>query len=188
MTRHSRGLTPRAGLPLSEFGSDPLSLGALHRVVSEHLARSFPRPTMVRIHEVSRGSPFYAIEIAREIDSSSPVGEDCVSGDTVGSGAIETGQPEKQRPARVAGDGLPGFTNYDQVARATGIGLDVLIELLEQAESRASLRSPVADLQFAHPLLARGVYDSAAPAQRREMHRRLAEVVNEPESRANTWR
>jgi hypothetical protein len=43
----------------------PLTLGALHVVISERLGRSFSRPTMVRIHQVSGGNPFYALELAR---------------------------------------------------------------------------------------------------------------------------
>jgi DNA-binding CsgD family transcriptional regulator len=45
----------------------PLSLGALHRAVSERIGRSFPRPTMVRISQVSGGNPFYALELARAV-------------------------------------------------------------------------------------------------------------------------
>ena len=162
----------------------PLSLGALHRVVSERLARSFPRPTMVRIHEVSRGNPFYAIEIAREIDSSSPVGEVVLPATL--SEVVQSRLGSLKSSVRHALLAMACLASpiTDEVARATGIGLDVLIELLEQAESKGIIEIAGGRLQFAHPLLARGVYDSAAPAQRREMHRRLAEVVNEPESRA----
>jgi len=46
----------------------PLSIGALHTVISERLKQSFPRPTMIRIHEVSGGNPLYAIELARALD------------------------------------------------------------------------------------------------------------------------
>ncbi|MDP9168646.1 MAG: ATP-binding protein, partial [Actinomycetota bacterium] len=46
----------------------PLSVGALHAVLRERLGRSFSRPTMVRIHGVSGGNPFYALELARAID------------------------------------------------------------------------------------------------------------------------
>jgi hypothetical protein len=42
----------------------PLTTGALHEVVSARLGRTFSRPTMLRIHEVSGGNPFYALELA----------------------------------------------------------------------------------------------------------------------------
>jgi len=41
----------------------PLSLGGLHTLVSARLGRSFPRPTMVRIAEISGGNPFFALEL-----------------------------------------------------------------------------------------------------------------------------
>ena len=39
-------------------------------------------------------------------------------------------------------------------------------------------------IHFTHPILAHGVYSGAPPRRRREMHRRLAELVTEPELRA----
>ncbi len=162
----------------------PLSLGALHKAVSERLARSFPRPAMVRIHEVSRGNPFYAIEIAREIDSSSPVGE--VALPRTLSGVVQSRfgtMADGVRNALLAIACQPSAT-LDQLVRATGIDSDHLVELLEQAETQGIIEIAGDRRRFTHPLLARGVYDSVAPAQRRKMHRRLAQVVNEPELRA----
>ena len=49
----------------------PLSLGGLHALISSRLGRSFPRPTMLRIAEISGGNPFYALELARAIDAGS---------------------------------------------------------------------------------------------------------------------
>jgi hypothetical protein len=50
----------------------PLSFGSLHALISERLGRSLPRPTMLRIHEVSGGKPFFAIELARGIAGQPP--------------------------------------------------------------------------------------------------------------------
>ena len=46
----------------------PLSVGALHALIYERLGMSFPRPTMLRIAEVSGGNPFYALELARAME------------------------------------------------------------------------------------------------------------------------
>ena len=75
-------------------------------------------------------------------------------------------------------------TTTGEIARATGIDSDQLVELLEQAEAKGIIEMKGDRLQFAHPLLARGVYDNAAPAQRRMMHRRLGQIVDQPELRA----
>ena len=61
---------------------------------------------------------------------------------------------------------------------------EVMVELLENAESRGIIAIDGNRIHFAHPLLARGVYTEAAPGQRRTMHRRLADIVDEPELRA----
>ena len=61
---------------------------------------------------------------------------------------------------------------------------DRLVELLENAESKGIIAIDGNRIHFAHPLLARGVYTEAAPGQRRTMHRRLADIVDEPELRA----
>jgi hypothetical protein len=42
----------------------PLSVGALHRFLRDRLQRSFPRQTLLRIHERSGGNPFFALELA----------------------------------------------------------------------------------------------------------------------------
>ena len=52
------------------------------------------------------------------------------------------------------------------------------------AESKGIIAIDGNRIHFAHPLLARGVYTEAAPGQRRTMHRRLADIVDEPELRA----
>ena len=70
------------------------------------------------------------------------------------------------------------------VSRATISDDDQLVDLLEIAESKGIIAIDGNRIQFAHPLLARGVYTEAAPARRRSMHRRLAEIVDEPELRA----
>lgn len=162
----------------------PMSLGKLHRVVSERLGRSFTRPTMVRIHQISGGNPFYAIELARAIDD-------------------EAVRPGMQFPVtlaelvRVRLDGLDSATQDLLLAAAclgepttellaTAIAADSndADTLIEQAEKAAILVLDGHRVRFSHPLLSSGVYTSAAPARRQDMHRRLADIVTEPESRA----
>ena len=45
----------------------PLSVGATHRILRSLLASGLPRPTLLRLHEVSGGNPFYALELARAL-------------------------------------------------------------------------------------------------------------------------
>ena len=47
----------------------PLSIGAIRTLLQRRLGRPFARPTLRRLHEISGGNPFYALELARELDS-----------------------------------------------------------------------------------------------------------------------
>ena len=53
-----------------------------------------------------------------------------------------------------------------------------------EAEGAGILVSEHGRVRFTHPLLASAVYGSASDTQRRVLHRRLAEVVNDAEERA----
>ncbi|ULE31381.1 AAA family ATPase [Mycobacterium sp. IDR2000157661] len=162
----------------------PLNITDLHAAVSAQLRRPISRPAIGRIHQVSGGNPFYAIELARAIDER-------------GSG-IETSLPRTLtdvvrtrigsldtdvHDALLAASCLPTPT-VDMVCTATRNDDDRLVELLETAESKGIIAIDGNRIRFAHPLLARGVYTQAAPGRRRSMHRRLAEIVDEPELRA----
>ena len=66
-----RGPTPewlRRGMPehrVVNVEVGRLSLGASSRLLHERVTTRLSRPVMVRIHEVSGGNPFYALELAR---------------------------------------------------------------------------------------------------------------------------
>ena len=70
------------------------------------------------------------------------------------------------------------------VAQATKTKADRLLEVLGEAETQAVVTIDGNRLRFTHPLLAHGVYNGSLPRRRRAMHRRLAELVTEPELRA----
>jgi DNA-binding CsgD family transcriptional regulator len=162
----------------------PLTLGALHVVISERFGRSFPRPTMVRIHRVSGGNPFYALELARataggatDIEGSLPSTLAELVRDRVSS------LDARVRDALLAAACLADPT-IALVSAAIESDADRLVDILAAAEEEAIIGIDGDRLRFAHPLLAAGVYTDAAPGQRRKMHRRLGQIVNQPELRA----
>ncbi len=53
---------------LDRIAVPPLSTGALHQVLSRRLGRTFSRPVLQRIAEISGGNPFFALELARAVD------------------------------------------------------------------------------------------------------------------------
>ena len=70
------------------------------------------------------------------------------------------------------------------VARLSGSHRRRLVEWLDGAETQGIIAIAGGRIRFTHPLLAHAVQLRATPPQRRAMHRRLAEIVTEPELRA----
>ena len=161
----------------------PLSLGAIQGLVRDRLGRSFPRPTMLRLHEVSGGNPFYALELARALDASAAPLDPAAPlpvPDTLERlvGERLRGLPDETRGALlvVAVSGSPTM----ELVEAAGISVETLApavaaEVLEQANGK---------VRFAHPLLASAVIVEATEPERRGAHRLVASVVDEPINRA----
>ena len=162
----------------------PMSVGALHAVINDRLGRSFSRPTMVRIEEVSRGNPFYAIELARAVDDGQPSADislpDSLS-ELIRSKIHGANSGFEHVLLAVACLAEP---TVGLIARGLGSDLNSVVAQIEDAESRGIIEITGDQLRFSHPIFARGVYNDAAPERRRAMHRRLAAVVEEPELQA----
>ena len=46
---------------------EPLSVGAIHRVLWGRFAIAVPRPVIVRVHAITGGNPFFALELGRAL-------------------------------------------------------------------------------------------------------------------------
>lgn len=162
----------------------PMALGPLTAVVSARLGGSLPRPTMVRIAEVSGGNPFYALELARMVG--------------LDDRGLRAGLPNslvavvRARVAHVTDDArrvllVAASTTHasvDLLAAACGISTADVVELLESAERTGIVGIDDGRVEFTHPLLSTGVYADASRPERRAVHRRLADLVDQPELRA----
>jgi DNA-binding CsgD family transcriptional regulator len=162
----------------------PMSLGALHEVISARLGRSLPRPTMVRIAEVSGGNPFYAQELASAVVAGSG-SHDAVLPATLGDLVRDRTQrysPDTQEVLLAAA--CVASPTVELTGAATGLTNTKVVDLLERPELDGLLNIDGNRLRFSHPLLAQSVYTHATAAQRRRMHRALAEVEPQPELKA----
>jgi DNA-binding CsgD family transcriptional regulator len=169
---------------VSRIRLSPLEIHDLHAAVSARLRRSFSRPTIGRIHEVSGGNPFYAIELARAIDERGPGIETALPRTLTDVVRARIGRLDPDVHDALLAASCMATPTVELVSSVTIDDDDRLVELLENAESKGIIAIDGNRIHFAHPLLARGVYTEAAPAQRRTMHRRLADIVDEPELRA----
>jgi len=139
---------------------------------------------MVRIAEISCGNPFYALELARSMDDPSTNSEPTL--------------PEsltalvRSRLAGLGGDvgavllaaATATTPTTELLSQATDTTAERVVDLLDEAETQGIVGFDGNRVRFTHPLLATGVYTDASHARRRAIHRRLAEIVQQPELRA----
>ena len=168
---------------LSRVRVGPLSLGGVHRLLGDRLDLVLPRPKLRRLHELSAGNPLFALELGRAVHR--------------GAIRLEAAEPLPGTLASVVRDRLtllPADTRLallaasavahptlELVDRAVGGGAAVRLAPAFEAHVIELDRERV---RFSHPLFASGIYAEAGPAERRRLHRRLAELVPDPEERA----
>jgi DNA-binding CsgD family transcriptional regulator len=164
----------------------PLSLTALHHLIKDQLGTAPARPTLGRVAATAGGNPLFALEIARALEREA--GEHAL-GDPVPvperlneliAVRVHRLSTAAQRCLLVASAlSRPTITT---VAAALG-GRSEPPALIE-AEEAGILVADGPRIRFAHPLLASAVYGSASTVRRRQLHRRLADIVTDAEERA----
>jgi DNA-binding CsgD family transcriptional regulator len=170
---------------LRTFDLHGLSVGAIHELLRTRLDATFPRPTLMRLWETSRGNPFFAFELATALRH---------RGGTLAAGEelpIPSDLDELLR-ARLAGLGAAAL----EVARIVAALADPTVPLVEEVVGARFDRglgegvdAKVLELdgrrlRFAHPLLGAAVAARQTPARRRSLNARLADVVPSAEERA----
>ncbi len=186
-------LTRRTGLPDDAFTGQlpmtrlkvlPISLGATYQLVHARLGVTLARPTLVRIHETSGGNPFFSLELTRTwIERGGTGGAEHLLV------PVRLGDLLRERLER-----LPGRTrrvlllaaamaapSVQDLQGATGREVE---EDIARAEKAGVLDSSTGIVRFTHPLMAAAVYDGATAAERRMVHRGLADILTDPEERA----
>jgi DNA-binding CsgD family transcriptional regulator len=159
----------------------PLASRALHTVVKDELGHPIPRAAMARIHQISAGNPFYAIELARALTESV---DEVLPGTLAELVRARIGSLDPAVHDVLLAAACLATPTVELVGEATTADHDRLIELLEAAERHGIVSIEGNRIRFTHPLLAGGVYTDASPTERKLMHRRLAGVVVESELRA----
>jgi tetratricopeptide (TPR) repeat protein len=146
---------------------------------------NLPPSTVSRVHRASGGNPFYAIEIARALQRR-------------GLTRLEGQLRLPDTLAALVRDRLEALSDAAEVVVAHASALSQpTVEVIDAAVasrvSGAGLADAVAAavvtvdgnlIRFAHPLLAGEAYARLREGERREVHRRLASAVSEPEEHA----
>jgi DNA-binding CsgD family transcriptional regulator/tetratricopeptide (TPR) repeat protein len=174
-------LLPREVLARERLGA--LGVGALEHVLRRQFGDDWPRATLLRIHDASRGNPLFALEIGHAL---------------AGRRTISPFEPlpvpnDVRDVVRARVEALPDATR-DLLLAASLLAVPSAVTL-----ARAFARPPQADIEpaerggvasfvdgvvvFAHPLHAAAVIANATTAGRHRMHLRLASAVDDPEAR-----
>jgi len=160
----------------------PFAPGELERLVRSHADISLTRPSWRAVHRVSGGNPFFALQIAEAVARRGGVapGEEPPLPESV-TAALRDRLASLSGPVRrtllhAAALGKPTAALL-HAAAADDAGLHAALEarVLELEGDR---------LRFTHPLLAAATYSESSASERREAHRLLAEVVDDPEEQA----
>jgi DNA-binding CsgD family transcriptional regulator len=157
----------------------PLSVGALHRLLRDRIGRPFARQTLLRIHEQSGGNPFFAMELGRVLEADlDPAQPQPVPGTL--EELVRTrisGLPESTRQALALAAAFG--TTSESLLRRAGVARDAL----EPAIVAHVVERENGTIRFTHPLLSSVLYADLGN-QRRSVHERLAEIVEDPLLRA----
>ncbi|HZQ15146.1 MAG TPA: AAA family ATPase [Gaiellaceae bacterium] len=153
---------------------ESLSEGAIRRLLHSRLGVNLPRTALHTLHEACGGNPLYALELAK-------AQADGARGLPPGLRELLEAQlrplaPETRETLLVIAAALAPTVELLRGARAAGG--------LEEATARKLVSIDRGRIRFSHPLLATAAWECATDERRREVHRRLAEVVDDPEQRA----
>jgi DNA-binding CsgD family transcriptional regulator len=161
----------------------PLSIGALHRMIRSRFGTPLSRPKLARVHELSRGNPLYALELARVIALSEPGDAAIALPDSLGA-ALRARTDALAQPTRevllvlaAAGEARPRL--LADALESAGIG-----DALEEATRHGIVAGDGGRVRFTHPLLASTVYGAASAIERQAIHARLGRVAETAEERA----
>jgi DNA-binding CsgD family transcriptional regulator len=155
----------------------PLDFVTLNALLHARLGTILPRPMLRRIHELSAGNPFFALELAREPACVDRGGGLPPTLDLLVRGRVSA-LPEHAQAALLvaAASSRPTAELIDRITGTDGA--------LAPAEEAHIVVVEHGNVRFEHPLLASAAYGAADPAGRRDVHLKLARLVREPEERA----
>jgi DNA-binding CsgD family transcriptional regulator len=172
--------------PVRRLQVGPPSGEALDRIVVERLGVELGAPTLRQIEAASGGNPYFALELARSLAASKvPLGPAeplPVPGSLrtlLGERLANLDPPAHEAVLTTAALARPTVALVEASLRSSDAAI-----ALAGAVHAAVLEIDGERLRFTHPLIASVVYADASAAQRRAVHARIADVVEESEERA----
>jgi ATP/maltotriose-dependent transcriptional regulator MalT len=165
---------------------EPFSVDDLGALLHARLGANLPRPTLKRLHEMSGGNPFFALEIARAE----------LRGELRPTGAaLPIPQTLREDLLRDRLRALPSASRemllYASACSRPTVGLLAAVAgssdvagHLTKAVDAGIVEADGDEVRFTHPLYGSAIYAESSREHRHRVHRQLAEVVDDPEERA----
>jgi DNA-binding CsgD family transcriptional regulator len=165
----------------------PLREETTIRLLRDRIGDDLAHPVLLRLHKVSQGNPFFALEIARDlVDHAIPSapGEPLPVPD-------DLQQLLRARLGDLPSDAVEALVVVAAATRPTmdlvvgsAQNRDLALAGIAKAEEAGIVRLAGERVDFTHPLLGSTVYAAASTETRRRVHGRLAALVVDPEERA----
>lgn len=183
----------RSGLPLASALTGleavaermelrPLSLGAMRRLLDVTLGSALKRPAAQQVHATAGGNPYFALELGRAVVAA--------GGELGASGEL----PVPRTLEELLAESLDRLAlGAESALLAAALASSPRAALVEGASSAAAVDAAVRGgvlmsdgdmVRPSHPLLGAIARVRATETERRTVHRRLAELADDPEARA----
>ncbi len=152
----------------------PLDTDELDALVRHHLGTALPRRRLAQVVEATRGNPFYALQVVRELVRRGDAPFPAVPIPDEVRTVVE--QQLRRLPTRTRS----ALLETSMLAHPT-------LDVLDEASLGPALEAGIVRfaeggrIEFSHPLFAQGVYDLVTPTRRRSLHARLAAILSDPE-------
>ncbi len=155
-----------------------LSAAGVHHLLAGVGLDVGSRRDLLRVHELSGGNPLRAVEIARRLTAGGPAGVRAVS-DPFRDVTLA-------RLDGLDGDAVEAARVCALMARPTGSVIAAVLgapalAALAQLERRSIIRSTDGSIEFTHPLRRAAVLHGLGEFERRRLHLRIADTVDDPE-------
>jgi DNA-binding CsgD family transcriptional regulator len=164
-----------------------LSLGVLYRLLKDRLGLQLARPELVRVHEVTGGNPFFALELGRELDRAKakiapgrPLPVPSALKELVGARLARLPAETREVLLTAAAMSRPSA----ELLVAAHVEREPTLGALEEAARAGVVDLQESGVRFVHPLLASVCYQDAPPWRRRAAHGRIAAATTDVEERA----
>lgn len=163
----------------------PMSARETGRLLASAIGLDLPPSSVSRIHALAGGNPFYAVEIGRAMRRR---GGTRVDGDVAVPSSLAGLISDRLDHLSAAGSVVVRYASaLSQASVGTlesALGPDTVAAGVADAIGADILELSADAVRFTHPLLAADAYGRMDEVTRRDVHRRLAQIVTEVEERA----